>query len=90
MRWLMPFITPHNTNAIATHNVLMDIGIGGSGSERVLIANLAVLMSQSEECFYNPPSIPVNLPAGTRLSARFQSTSIAGNAGCRASFIGIG
>lgn len=90
MRWLIPFITPITTNSVPTQNLLVDIGVGAGGSEQALMENLAVLTSTSEECFYSPFGIPVNIPQGARLSARFQSTSIAGTAGCRVSFIGIG
>lgn len=53
---------------------LVDIGIGGSGSEEVLIPNLSVSRP------YDAPSegqfcavLPVRVPAGSRLAARCQS-----------------
>lgn len=61
----------------ATAHLLLDILVGGSGSEQVLIPDLSVTRHVS----YGPPQphvfgpFPVNLPAGVRLSARAQASS---------------
>lgn len=48
---------------------LIDIGIGGAGSEQVIIPNL--MISQSSAVFTSL-LLPVNIPAGSRISARSQ------------------
>lgn len=51
---------------------LIDIGIGAAGSEKVLIPNLLSGSSNyAPFVFY----LPIRVPAGSRLSARFQSDS---------------
>lgn len=54
------------TAATATHQ-LMDIGIGASGSESVLISNL-----QTGYAFQNSLTMPLFIPKSSRLSARVQ------------------
>ena len=57
---------------------LMDIAIGAAGSEVVILPNIALNCSTSPDIVV-PQSInmlPVNIPAGTRLSARAQSDGI--------------
>lgn len=59
----------------ATADFLLDIGIGGSGSEIAIVPNLkgdngSNLLTRSA-----PLLIPVSIPAGTRIAARCQSTS---------------
>ncbi len=62
-----------------TGQMLMDIGIGGSGNEQVLIPNLMVEHAISNGAINStwPPyigPIPVQIPSGTRIAARCQST----------------
>lgn len=65
-----------NTGAAASRNSVIDIGIGGSGSEVVLIPNLiagnAVIytVGGSGLWYY----FPVAIPAGTRIAVRAQGT----------------
>lgn len=57
-------------------NYLLDIGTGASSSETAILSNIYVSTSTSE-LVLNPTSItpiPVNIPTGTRLSARLQSS----------------
>lgn len=54
-----------NTNSSA----LMDFAIGAAGSETVIMENVAVGYSQ----FGTTYDLPVQIPSGTRLSARMQS-----------------
>ncbi len=56
---------------------LLDIGVGDSGSEKVLIPNL--LHDQSQQAFFSNMvtqtwSFPLHISAGTRISARCQGT----------------
>lgn len=52
--------------------VLVDIAVGGAGSEQVIVANLVWSANQNlTQTFY----VPVSLPAGTRISARCQSST---------------
>lgn len=60
---------------------LIDIGIGGSGSEQVIIPNL--MMSQSAPVF-NALVIPINIPAGSRIAARSQD-----NFGSSTSYVAV-
>jgi hypothetical protein len=58
------------SSAIFCHAV--DIGVGGSGSEQVVISNLVATVNgtfQTEVLFYH---LPISIPAGTRISARSQ------------------
>ncbi|GAB1823571.1 hypothetical protein [Herbidospora sp. RD11066] len=61
---------------------LVDIGIGGSGSEVVIIADWHIEASTSDDVIYPRylGPIGVNIPAGTRLAARAQSTTMADSA----------
>lgn len=52
---------------------LIDIGIGGAGSEQVVIPDIFNANSSSSQV--NQYLFPINLPAGTRLAARGQSAS---------------
>jgi hypothetical protein len=83
IRWLVPVLggTPANTNFVVD-NCLVDIGIGGAGSEAVLLPNLPVSNSAGEDLrsMSSPYPIAVNVPAGTRLSARFQQSAAPGQA----------
>lgn len=66
---------------VAGVDYLFDIGIGGAGSETVLIDNIAV---GTRGTFVTPamPLLPVSIPAGTRISARCQASnaSVSGRA----------
>jgi hypothetical protein len=59
------------TQAAGPKDWLVDIGVGGAGSEVVLIPNLLVTAVGSVN--YWPLFVPVGVPAGTRLAARAQS-----------------
>jgi hypothetical protein len=55
----------------------VDIAIGSSGNETVVVNNL---MAQSALVQFAPLFIPMEIPAGTRISARCQSTATSGAA----------
>ena len=59
-------------NNTANRDQLIDIGIGASGSEVVLVSNIyGTYDAGSTHLYY----IPLSVPAGTRISARSQSNS---------------
>jgi hypothetical protein len=70
-------------------NLLLDIGIGPSGSEEVIISDVWSQYSFSEEIA--PSGLPrifgVDIPAGVRLSARQAKSSVTTNHNCN--LIGI-
>lgn len=57
---------------------LLDIGMGGSGSETVIVADQQIECSTTDDLvsptFIGP--IPCNIPAGTRLAARSQASNV--------------
>lgn len=57
---------------------LLDIGIGGAGSEKVIIPNVSITKIRNTNFVAvsanNLPFVPVKIPAGTRLAARAQSS----------------
>ncbi len=65
-------MTGQSSNVNATG--LMDIGIGGAGSETVIVPNLLMERSSGYEPFA-PLWLPISIKAGTRVAVRFQSTT---------------
>lgn len=67
------------TGSVGTRNtMLLDIGIGASGSEQVLIPNLILIHQQNAGAINSTwpdyfQMIPVQIPSGTRIAARCQS-----------------
>lgn len=58
---------------ISTAAMLIDIGIGGSGSETVLVDDLYGITTASESVTWATPLLyGIDVPSGTRLSARYQ------------------
>jgi hypothetical protein len=51
---------------------LLDIGVGGAGSETVLISNVQIVNSAALSI---PIMVPINIPPGSRIAARCQATS---------------
>jgi len=68
---------PSTPSWSAAPNALVDIGYGGIGAEQALLNGLPLAWTVTEMTNGTPATIPVNLPAGTRLVARFQATDIA-------------
>jgi hypothetical protein len=70
--YLDPATFANGTNS----SCLLDIGTGASGSEVALVSNLAIGGSRYETIFAtNGIEIPIQVPSGTRLSARIQHTT---------------
>lgn len=67
--WLLVEVMVGTANAEA----LIDIGIGGSGSEIVLIPNISATVATATSFYTFTYVFPVQIPAGTRIAARAQS-----------------
>jgi hypothetical protein len=61
--------------ANSDYNYLMDIGVGGAGSEVVIIPNIHFSRSSNTAWNTSFTIIPVNIPAGTRIATRAQSST---------------
>ncbi len=83
--WMMVRIGSDGTVGANINNLLLDIGIGGAGSEIVIAPNLSFNAwsgsSQGETYIF-----PVAIPAGTRIAARAQSDATSSN-GCYAAIM---
>lgn len=70
---------PHISGGTTADIYLVDFGIGGSGSEQVILSNLhAPGDSAPQLCTYG--FFPIPIPAGSRLSARNQASAASGAA----------
>lgn len=67
------------TTVINQSDTLIDIGVGASGSEAVLVGDIPCSYTANESVTCPTIPIPVTIPAGTRLSARFQKNPSTGN-----------
>jgi len=76
-RWISVFAggpaTATNTAAFA----LIDVGYGAAGLEVPYLRDLPMDISLTEQSRFCPVTVPFSAPAGTRLVARYQATSIA-------------
>lgn len=89
MRFLVIDITGRGSTVQQAADVLVDIAAGASGSEVDIIQNLHVDTSTAEFVRNGPLTIPAQLPAGTRLSARMQATNAASSATVAVSLYGV-
>jgi hypothetical protein len=63
-------------SSIAWYNALLDVGMGASGSEKVVISNFPLREQTYHGCGWGPPNtinIPINIAAGTRVAMRLAS-----------------
>lgn len=58
-----------------TVHALIDIAVGAAGSEQVVIANIHQFRAGSANTAITPFFVPVLIPAGTRISARYQHSA---------------
>jgi hypothetical protein len=79
--WLHLSCTAFNTTATNTAT-LLDVAIGASGSEVPIISNVAVGGAASTNFTF-----PVQIPSGSRLSARIQSVVTGGKTGTISMFV---
>lgn len=66
-----------NTNGGST-SFMIDIGVGGAGSEVVIVENLYLNSSQAAEEQEGEWVIPIQIAAGERIAARCQSSGVSG------------
>ena len=69
-------------SGIGSSDVNMDVAVGGSGSEQIIVSDLfmAVVPDEngninSNDVFPTLPVLPVEIPTGTRISVRMKSTT---------------
>ena len=71
-------VNANNTNSIT---YFVDVAIGASGSEIIIIPNFIQLIDYTQSyAMTTPSSFPIAIPAGTRISVRLQN-SVASSAG---------
>ena len=74
---LMAIIGRNNNNSLTDADFLFDVGIGGAGSEQVLIPDLPFTANATRDTvrprIFGP--FPVDVPEGSRLSGRIQGTT---------------
>jgi len=74
--WITWSFASNGTN-IAAAKGGVDIGYGGAGSEQVLVGNIRWEQLGTEAIRHAGFVVPCNIPAGTRLAVRWDSTSTA-------------
>jgi hypothetical protein len=72
---MLIFDTPNS----GTRDFLVDIAIGGAGSEQIIISNLLVSPAVDNTFMGAIFQFAVNIPAGTRIAARCQSSTGSSN-----------
>jgi len=78
-RLIVPFAGKPNGTANNAANGLIDIGIGPAGSEVVVLPDLRYEIYTSEVFATINPVLPCRIPAGTRIAARYATTSTSAN-----------
>lgn len=78
-RLIIPFIGKPNGTANAGANGVVDIGIGPVGSEVVIVPDLRYEIYTSEVINPFSPTLPCRIPVGTRIAARYATTSTSAN-----------
>jgi len=72
-RGLMLGVGHRGNGALRNEEFLIDVGVGGSGSEQVVLADWAVAVGLTETLTPQfSPVIPASIPAGSRLAVRAQ------------------
>lgn len=61
-------------NGAAMLHVLVDIAVGAASSEQVIVADLHFNRISSNNMGMSPVFLPIAIPAGSRISARYQSS----------------
>ncbi len=77
MRAVTVCVTTRPDTSMTTKDCLFDVGVGEDGSEVVLVADVVAAYGLSEAIIAPYVCQPVDVPAGSRLVARYQSTSTA-------------
>lgn len=80
MRWMTAMIIGQaGVSGWSVGNALVDFAYGAAGSEQILVADMAAQWTGSEFIMAHQLTVPVSLPTGTRLSARYQCTAVSSN-----------
>lgn len=87
INYLLPLLTD-GSSASATIDGLIDIGVGGSGSETPILSDLSWRQQSSGFDFSPQVGFYIPVPNGTRLSARWQGDATTQSP--RVSLIGFG
>lgn len=66
---------------------LVDISIGAAGAEQVIVANVPYGTNVAEQLQFGAITVPVTIPAGTRLAARYQASQITAGTNPRVSVV---
>lgn len=64
-----------NVSGSGENNVLIDIGVGASSSEQVVVPDLLAKRMPSADGYVGPFVLPVRIPSGSRVSCRYQTDS---------------
>lgn len=64
--------TTNNNTANALAGYLMDVAIGGAGSEVIIVPDMFFYSGTAESCTPNIINWPIQIPAGSRISVRMQ------------------
>jgi hypothetical protein len=90
LRWILPRLAgPVADTTMNNANYMVDVGIGGSGSEQVVIADIPFRMTSGEAVVPVDPTFAVDVPSGTRLSMRMACNSVGSAEAIVASIVGI-
>lgn len=94
IRYVLPMIGGPNASSWSgsVGTSLVDIGVGASGSETVVVPNLSVSLSSSEIIFVGQSGAWLDIPVGSRIAARWQTsqTNPGSTDAVRVSVIGFG
>jgi len=74
IRQLIYFMGKFSNTADSDASFLVDIGIGGAGSEEIIVANQLFASNSSEKLNGGLGVAPIYIPKGTRIAARCQSS----------------
>lgn len=83
-------VTLYFTGSSGAVHGLVDIAVGGAGSEVVIIPDLHISRQSSNNYATAPILLPCRVPAGTRISARFQSSQTSTSCSVSIALLGEG
>jgi len=76
-RFMVVGLQPVVGTVIAATAGLVDIGVGAAAAEQVVVPNVPYSTIATEVIRYEAITVPVTIPSGTRIAARYQADSIA-------------
>lgn len=90
IRWLLVCMQCRANTQQSAVTATVDIGVGGSGSEKVVVPDIWIETSAAEVVWYVPITVPVDIGIGSRLAVRAQATSTAAGGVFQVAVYGIG